>query len=45
MANVQVFADKQTDKRQAKNSMPPIYQYGGIKNTNKNKQVHSYSST
>jgi hypothetical protein len=29
MANVKVFADRQTDK-QAKNYMPPIFQYGGI---------------
>ena len=36
MANVKVFADKQTDnadKRTGqKNSMPPVYQSGGIKN-------------
>ena len=34
MANVKVFADKQTDARTnrwAKNSMPPIYRCGGIK--------------
>jgi hypothetical protein len=34
MANVKVFADRQTDKQtdgQAKNYMPPIYRYGGIK--------------
>jgi hypothetical protein len=30
MANVKVFADRQTD-RQAKNYMPPIFRYGGIK--------------
>ena len=30
MANVKVFADRQTDG-QAKNYMPPIYRYGGIK--------------
>jgi hypothetical protein len=36
MANVKVFADRQTDKQtdgQAKNYMPPIYRYGGIKKT------------
>jgi hypothetical protein len=35
MANVKVFADRQTDRRtdgQAKNYMPPIFRYGGIKN-------------
>jgi hypothetical protein len=34
MANVKVFADRQTDKQtdgQAKNYMPPIFRYGGIK--------------
>jgi hypothetical protein len=38
MANVKVFADRQTDRQtnrrtdgQAKNYMPPIYRYGGIK--------------
>jgi hypothetical protein len=34
MANVKVFADRQTDRRtdgQAKNYMPPIFRYGGIK--------------
>ena len=34
MANVKVFADKQTDRRtnrQAKNYMSPIYRCGGIK--------------
>jgi hypothetical protein len=31
MANVKVFADRQTDG-QAKNYMPPIFLYGGIKN-------------
>jgi hypothetical protein len=30
MANVKVFADRQTDG-QAKNYMPPIFRYGGIK--------------
>jgi hypothetical protein len=30
MANVTVFADKQTDG-QAKKYMPPIFRYGGIK--------------
>jgi hypothetical protein len=34
MANVKVFADKQTDG-QAKNYMPPIFQCGGIKNPEK----------
>jgi hypothetical protein len=47
MANVKVFADRQTDRQtdkqtdgQAKNYMPPIYRYGGIKiyiNTNTDK--------
>jgi hypothetical protein len=39
MANVKVFADRQTDRQtnrrtdgQAKNYMPPIFRYGGIKN-------------
>ena len=38
MANVKVFADRQTDRQtdrrtdgQAKNYMPPIFRYGGIK--------------
>jgi hypothetical protein len=34
MANVKVFADRQTDKqtdRQAKNYMAPIFRYGGIR--------------
>jgi hypothetical protein len=30
MANVKVFADRLTDG-QAKNYMPPIFRYGGIK--------------
>jgi hypothetical protein len=30
MANVKVYADRQRN-RQAKNYMPPIFQYGGIK--------------
>jgi hypothetical protein len=29
MANVKVFADRQTDEL-ARNYMPPIFQYGGI---------------
>ena len=36
MANVEVFADKQTDRRtnpKAKNYMPPIYRCGEIKRT------------
>jgi hypothetical protein len=34
MANVKVFADRQTDEQtdgQAKNYMPPIFRYEGIK--------------
>jgi hypothetical protein len=31
MANVKVFADRQTKHGQAKNYMPPIFRYGGIK--------------
>jgi hypothetical protein len=34
MANVKVFADRQTDRQtdgQAKNYMPPIFRYGGKK--------------
>jgi hypothetical protein len=34
MANVKVFVDRQTDRQtdgQAKNYMPPIFRYGGIK--------------
>jgi hypothetical protein len=38
MANVNVFADRHTDKQmdkqtdgQAKNYMPPFFRYGGIK--------------
>jgi hypothetical protein len=34
MANVKVFADRQTD-RQTKNYMPPIFRYGGIKSKHK----------
>jgi hypothetical protein len=30
MANVKVFVDRKTDG-QAKNYMPPIFRYGGIK--------------
>ena len=36
IANVKVFADKQTDKRTyrwAKNYVPPVYRGGGIKKT------------
>jgi hypothetical protein len=36
MANVKVFADRQTD-RQAKNYMPLIFRYGGIKMSEKPK--------
>jgi hypothetical protein len=38
MANVKVFADRQTDRQtdgQAKNYMPPIFRYGGIKKDSK----------
>jgi hypothetical protein len=34
MANIKVFADRQTDKQtdgQTKNYMPPNFRYGGIK--------------
>ena len=34
MANVKVFADRQTDG-QTKNYMPPIFRYGGIKKLGK----------
>jgi hypothetical protein len=37
MANVKLFADRQTDRQtdgQAKNYMPPIFRYGGIKRVN-----------
>ena len=33
MAHVEVYADKQTEKGQAKNYMPPIYRCEGIKIT------------
>jgi hypothetical protein len=40
MANVKVFADRQTDE-QAKNYMHPIFRYGGIKNKLK-KSIHIF---